>query len=206
MRIVQKKIIQTVNSEGDQRTIVNILNRRNQEAYHTRAISNKKDPSKYHVLHQSVEKKGSQLITAQKLYKMSEQDILRLFQSAETVGLQDIRKLGAIEDKKEKKEKKVIKKVMKKKEGEKKKVKKEKKEKKEKKVKKVKKMKGGENDITGFDPHRYGDMAPFQTLEQERNPNSQDVMKTLLDSKTSGEKINWDSKPSLSGGKKKRNL
>jgi len=206
MRIVQKKIIQTVNSEGDQRTIVNILNRRNQEAYHTRAISNKKDPSKYHVLHQSVEKKGSQLITAQKMYKMSEQDILRLFQSAETVGLQDIKKLGAIEDKKEKKEKKVIKKVMKKKDGEKKKVKKEKKEKKEKKVKKVKKMKGGENDITGFDPHRYGDMAPFQTLEQERNPNSQDVMKTLLDSKTTGEKINWDNKPSLSGGKKRRNL
>jgi hypothetical protein len=206
MRIVQKKIIQTVNSEGDQRTIVNILNRRNQEAYHTRAISNKKDPSKYHVLHQSVEKKGSQLITAQKMYKMSEQDILRLFQSAETVGLQDIKKLGAIEDKKEKKEKKVIKKVMKKKDGEKKKVKKEKKEKKEKKVKKVKKMKGGENDITGFDPHRYGDMAPFQTLEQERNPNSQDVMKTLLDTKTEGEKINWDNKPSLSGGKKRRNL
>ncbi len=203
MRIVQKKIIQTVNSEGDQRTIVNILNRRNQEAYHTRAISNKKDPSKYHVLHQSVEKKGSQLITAQKLYKMSEQDILRLFQSAETVGLQDIKKLGAIEDKKEKK---VIKKVVKKKEGEKKKVKKEKKEKKEKKVKKVKKMKGGDNDITGFDPHRYGDMAPFQTLEQQRSSNSQDVMKTLLDTKTEGEKINWDNKPSLSGGKKRRNL
>jgi hypothetical protein len=203
MRIVQKKIIQTVNSDGDQRTIVNILNRRNQEAYHTRAISNKKDPSKYQVLHQSVEKKGSQLIAAQKLYKMSEQDILRLFQSAETVGLQDIKKLGAIEDKKEKK---VIKKVVKKKEGEKKKVKKEKKEKKEKKVKKVKKMKGGENDITGFDPHRYGDMAPFQTLEQQRSSNSQDVMKTLLDTKTEGEKINWDNKPSLSGGKKRRNL
>ncbi len=203
MRIVQKKIIQTVNSEGDQRTIVNILNRRNQEAYHTRAISNKKDPSKYHVLHQSVEKKGSQLITAQKMYKMSEQDILRLFQSAESVGLQDIKKLGAIEDKKEKK---VIKKVVKKKEGEKKKVKKEKKEKKEKKVKKVKKMKGGDNDITGFDPHRYGDMAPFQTLEQQRSSNSQDVMKTLLDTKTEGEKINWDNKPSLSGGKKRRNL
>jgi hypothetical protein len=203
MRIVQKKIIKTLNQDGDQRTIVNILNRRNQEAYHTRAISNKRDPSKYHVVHQSVEKKGNQLITAQKLYKMSEQDILRLFQSAESVGLQDIKKLGAIEDKKEKK---VIKKVVKKKEGEKKKVKKEKKEKKEKKVKKVKKMKGGENDITGFDPHRYGDMAPFQTLEQERNPNSQDVMKTLLDTKTDGEKINWDSKPSLSGGKKKRNL
>ncbi len=67
-------------------------------------------------------------------------------------------------------------------------------------------MKGGENDITGFDPHRYGDMAPFETLEQQRSSNSQDVMKTLLDTKTEGEKINWDSKPSLSGGKKKRNL
>ncbi len=148
---------------------------------------------------------------------MSEQDILRLFQSAETVGLQDIKKLGAIEDKKEKK-------VIKKKESKEMKMKdkdqrmkdKEKRMKdkeqrmkmkmKEKKVKKVKKMKGGENDITGFDPHRYGDMAPFETLEQQRSSNSQDVMKTLLDTKTEGEKINWDSKPSLSGGKKKRNI
>lgn len=201
MRIVQKKIIQTVNQDGDQRTIVNILNRRNQEAYHTRGVSDKKDPSKFHVLHQSVEKKGSQMITAQKLYKMSEKDILQLFQTAETVGLQNMKKFGAIEEKKEKKKssssvKKVVKKTMKK----------EKKVKKEKKTKKTKKMKGGENDVTGFDPNRFGDMAPFETLEQERSSNSQDVMKTLLDTTTRGEKVNWDNKPSLSGGKKKRNI
>lgn len=204
MRIVQKKIIQTVNQDGDQRTIVNILNRRNQEAYHTRAVSDKKDPSKFHVLHQSAEKKGSQMITAQKLYKMSEKDILQLFQSAETVGLQNMKKFGAIEAKKEKKSssstKKAVKKTMKKE-------KKVKKDKKEKKTKKTKKMKGGENDITGFDPNRFGDMAPFKTLEQERTSNHQDVMKTLIDTTTQGDKINLDNnKLILSGGKKKRNL
>ena len=51
-------------------------------------------------------------------------------------------------------------------------------------------MKGGENDITGFDQNRFGDMAPFQTLEQERSSssNTQDVMKTLIDTTTQGEK------------------
>ncbi len=55
MRIVSKKIYQTVNSNGDQRTIMNIMNRSQNEVVRTQAVSNKGDPSKYHVLQQVVE-------------------------------------------------------------------------------------------------------------------------------------------------------
>jgi hypothetical protein len=82
MRVVSKRVFQTVNSDGDQRTIVNIVNRRNSEMYRTQAVSNKKDPSKFEVVQQKIERVGNKVVAQEKKYKMKEKDIMKLFMSA----------------------------------------------------------------------------------------------------------------------------
>jgi hypothetical protein len=153
IRAISKKIIQTVNSNGNTRTIVDITNQRNNAVYKAQAISSKKDPKKYDVVHRSIEKKGNTIVQKDKSYRMKEKDLFQLFHSAEMSGIDNIKKF--VEEKKKSKiEKKIIKKASKK-------------------IKKKiikKKMKGGfESDVKGFDPHRFGDMAPFQPLESDKN-------------------------------------
>jgi len=154
IRAISKKIIQTVNSNGNTRTIVDITNQRNNAVYKAQAISSKKDPKKYDVVHRSIEKKGNTIVQKDKSYQMKEKDLFQLFHSAEMSGIDNIKKF--VEEKKKSKieKKKIIKKASKK-------------------IKKKiikKKMKGGfESDVKGFDPHRFGDMAPFQPLESDKN-------------------------------------
>lgn len=154
IRAISKKIIQTVNSNGNTRTIVDITNQRNNAVYKAQAISSKKDPKKYDVVHRSIEKKGNTIVQKDKSYRMKEKDLFQLFHSAEMSGIDNIKKF--VEEKKKSKieKKKIIKKASKK-------------------IKKKiikKKMKGGfESDVKGFDPHRFGDMAPFQPLESDKN-------------------------------------
>jgi len=154
IRAISKKIIQTVNSNGNKRTIVDITNQRNNAIYKAQAISSKKDPKKYDVVHRSIEKKGNTIVQKDKSYRMKEKDLFQLFHSAEMSGIDNIKKF--VEEKKKSKteKKKIIKKASKK-------------------IKKKiikKKMKGGfESDVKGFDPHRFGDMAPFQPLESDKN-------------------------------------
>ena len=158
MRVVSKRVFQTVNSNGDQRTIVNIVNRRNSEMYRTQAVSNKKDPSKFEVVQQKIERVGNKVVAQEKKYKMKEKDIMKLFMSAnESPNIT----MKSVEDKKKVSTKKTKKTTS---------TKKIKMKKTTKPIKKTKKMKGGSDDamVKGLDPHRYGDMAPFQTLEQER--------------------------------------
>jgi hypothetical protein len=207
MRIVSKKIFQTVNSNGDRRTVVNILNRRNNEVIRTQAVSNKSDPSKFHVLHQMAEKKGSKVATSEKMYKMKEGDIIELFRSAEVVGTDNLKKFGAVEDKslKKKSSSSTIKKA-----SSTKKVKKTSSKKiLTKKKSSAKKMKGGNYEATGqsgvvrgFDPtNQFRDMASFQTLEQERGEqkggNMQEAMKLTLDSVTKGDAPKLGGKKSI---------
>ena len=195
MRIVSKRVFQTLNSDGDQRTIVNIVNRRNNEMYRTQAVSNKKDPSKFEVVQQKIEKVGNKVVAQEKKYKMKEKDIMKLFVSANQTS-----NIDKIEDKKKVSTKKTKKTSS---------TKKIKMKKSTKPMKKTKKMKGGSDDamVKGFDPHRYGDMAPFQTLEQERGQKGgnrviplqelQNATKVAIDSVTLGTPFK------VSGGKKK---
>lgn len=172
MRIVSKKIYQTVNSNGDQRTIMNIMNRSSNEVIRTQAVSNKGDPSKYHVLQQVVEKKGDKVVAKEKMYKMKEGDIIELFRSAEVSGMHNLKKYGATEDKSTVARKKTStkKKTMKKAPSTTKKMKKT-----SSKKKSLKKLKGGNYEATGqegvvrgFDPtNTMRDLAPFKTLEQD---------------------------------------
>ncbi len=195
MRIVSKRVFQTLNSDGDQRTIVNIVNRRNNEMYRTQAVSNKKDPSKFEVVQQKIEKVGNKVVAQEKKYKMKEKDIMKLFVSANQTS-----NIDKMEDKKKVSTKKTKKTSS---------TKKIKMKKSTKPMKKTKKMKGGSEDamVKGFDPHRYGDMAPFQTLEQERGQKGgnrviplqelQNATKVAIDSVTLGTPFK------VSGGKKK---
>lgn len=172
MRIVSKKIYQTVNSNGDQRTIMNIMNRSSNEVIRTQAVSNKGDPSKYHVLQQVVEKKGDKVVAKEKMYKMKEGDIIELFRSAEVSGMHNLKKYGATEDKSTVARKKTStkKKTMKKAPSTTKKMKKT-----SSKKKSLKKLKGGNYEATGqegvvrgFDPtNTMRDLAPFKSLEQD---------------------------------------
>ncbi len=178
MRAVSKRISQTVNANGVPRTIVNIMNRSNNEVIRTQAVSNKENPEKFHVMQQVIEKENNGTIKAsEKMYKMKDADVIRLFNSAEMGKLEDY---GAVPEVEKKKKKKVMKKKGK--------MLKEKEKEKEKKVvmKKMKsksktkmsKMKGGNYDassqmsqegVRGFDPtNTFRDLAPFQTVEQER--------------------------------------
>ena len=75
IRAISKKIIQTVNSNGNTRTIVDITNQRNNAVYKAQAISSKKDPKKYDVLHRSIEKKGNTIVQKDKSYQMKEKDL-----------------------------------------------------------------------------------------------------------------------------------
>jgi hypothetical protein len=172
MRIVSKKIYQTVNSNGDQRTIMNIMNRSSNEVIRTQAVSNKGDSSKYHVLQQVVEKKGDKVVAKEKMYKMKEADIIELFRSAEVSGMQNLKKYGATEDKSTVARKKTTKKTKttKKAPSTTKKMKKT-----SSKKKSLKKLKGGNYEATGqegvvrgFDPtNTMRDLSPFKTLEQD---------------------------------------
>ena len=172
MRIVSKKIYQTVNSNGDQRTIMNIMNRSSNEVIRTQAVSNKGDSSKYHVLQQVVEKKGDKVVAKEKMYKMKEADIIELFRSAEVSGMQNLKKYGATEDKSTVARKKTTKKTKttKKAPSTTKKMKKT-----SSKKKSLKKLKGGNYEATGqegvvrgFDPtNTMRDLAPFKSLEQD---------------------------------------
>lgn len=170
MRIVSKKIYQTVNSNGDQRTIMNIMNRSSNEVIRTQAVSNKGDPSKYHVLQQVVEKKGDKVVAKEKMYKMKEGDIIELFRSAEVSGMHNLKKYGATEDKSTAvRKKKTTKKTTKKAPSTTKKMKKTSSK------KKLKKLTGGNYEATGqegvvrgFDPtNTMRDLAPFKSLEQD---------------------------------------
>jgi hypothetical protein len=157
IRAISKKIIQTVNSNGNTRTIVDITNQRNNAIYKAQAISSKKDPKKFDVVHRSIEKKGNSIIQKDKSYRMKEKDLFQLFHSAEKSGIQNMKKF--IKDKTTSKEKTDKKKILKKSS---KKIKK--------KIIKKRKMKGGfESNVKGFDPHRFGDMAPFQPLDSDKN-------------------------------------
>ncbi len=214
MRFVSKRIVETINSNGDQRTVFNIVNRRNNEVYRTQAVSNKKDPKKYHVIQQSVERKGTKTIEDIKMYQMKEKDIIELFKSAEKKGTDNLKKMGAVEVKKDTKELKDKKKILKKTST-------TSKRKVVLKKKSKKSMKGGNYEATGqdgvvrgFDPtNNFRDMAPFQTLEQERgqkggkgmnlardpiNYNMDDAMNKTLTSVTKISEV-------LKGGKKKIN-
>lgn len=199
MRIVSKKIYQTVNSNGDQRTIMNIMNRSQNEVVRTQAVSNKGDPSKYHVLQQVVEKKGDKVVAKEKMYKMKEGDIIELFRSAEVSGMHNLKKFGATEDKSTVARKKTKKTTTTKK------VKKAPSTKKIKKTsskkKSIKKLKGGnyeatgqEGSVRGFDPtNQFRDFAPFKTVEQDpplkggnRDPALETAKNVALDTMTKG--------------------
>lgn len=156
MRAVSKKIITTVNSNGNSRTIINITNQRNNEILRTQAISNKKDPKKYEVMQQKIERVGDKVIAKEKTFHMKEKNIIDLFHSAE-----EMHKNFDEKETKSPKRKSTMKKTKKTSSTKRIKVKSH-----------SKKMKGG-SDVIGFDPHRFGDMAPFQTLEQERQQTTQ---------------------------------
>ena len=198
MHIVSKKIFQTVNSNGNQRTIMNIMNRSSNEVIRTQAVSNKSDPSKYHVLQQVVEKKGDKVVAKEKMYKMKEGDIIELFRSAEVSGMHNLKKYGAVENKttSKKVKKAPVKKKMKKTLS---------------KKKSPKKLKGGNYDATGqegpvkgFDPTNiFRDLASFKTVEQDpplkggnRDPVLEAAKNIAIDTVTKG--------TPTKGGSKKR--
>lgn len=165
IRAISKKIIQTVNSNGNTRTIVDITNQRNNAIYKAQAISSKKDPKKFDVVHRSIEKKGNSIIQKDKSYRMKEKDLFQLFHSAEMSGIQNMKKFI-----KDKTSHKSTHKTTSKEKTDKKKILKKSSKKIKKKMIKKRKMKGGfESDVKGFDPHRFGDMAPFQPLDSDKN-------------------------------------
>jgi hypothetical protein len=200
-KVVQKKVFQTMNSNGQKRTVMNIIDKSQNKEVRTRAISMKQNPKDFLIVQQGVKKDGKQIVPFQKLYHMKEKDIHDLFSSVEGVSNKNLTNFGAKEIKiktiKEVNnsnnntkinlmEKEISSMSQKLKE-----LKKHKKEKSEKKIKaikskdtkksskkilkpKSKKLKGGnkEGEVTGFDTHG-NDWAPFQTVEQDK------MMKTM---------------------------
>ncbi len=186
MRFVTKRVVQSMNSNGNPKTMINITNQSDNKIIKTRAVSDKNKPSDFRVVQQGVEKEGSKVVSFQKFYMMSEKDIMSLFKNAEVVGTNNLKSHGAkevkiSEDGKITLKKDTIKKKVTKKEDSKKKEKKEKKLKEklksikksmsEKKIKKIKLKKGGsDGSIIAFDKEDKM-YAPFQTLEQEKTVN-----------------------------------
>ncbi len=201
LKVVQKKVFQTVNSNGHKRTVMNILDKTQNKEVRTRAISLKQNPKDFLIVQQGIKKDGKHMSPFQKLYHMKEKDIHELFSSAEGVANKNLTNFGAKEIKiKSMKEinnnntntkinlmQKEISSMTEKLKD----LKKMKKEKSEKKIKaikskdtkksskkilktKSKKLKGGNKngEVIGFDPHG-NDWAPFQTVEQDK------MMKTM---------------------------
>ncbi len=94
MKIVSKKIFQTMNSTGEKRTIVDITNKSDDRAIKTKAVSMKGHPNDFLVVQQKIQKDG---IGYQKLYQMKDKDIKSLFASAELIGNKNLTNLGAKE-------------------------------------------------------------------------------------------------------------
>jgi hypothetical protein len=201
-KVVQKKVFQTVNSNGQKRTVMNIIDKTQNKEVRTRAVSLKKNPKDFLIVQQGVVKNGQKMSPFQKLYHMKEKDIHELFSSAEGVANKNLTNFGAKEIKikavkdvndsnnnvkinlmekeisamsdklKELKQKKKEKSKESKKSSS---TIKAKKSSSKKILKsKSKKMKGGNKDgeVLGFDPHG-NDWGTFQTVEQEK------MMKTM---------------------------
>ncbi len=165
-KFISKSIHKTINSNGQQKTIVNIVNQTNNQSIRTRAISSKNNPKEFNILIQKSSKKGDTIVTNQSVFRLKENDIMKIFKSAENITPQKIKSFPLIQDKDKKHKMKIIKKI--------------KKDKKDRSIhkssklsksssKKSKKIKGGFSSVvSGFNPMSR-DYAPFQTLEQERS-------------------------------------
>ncbi len=185
MRLVSKRVIQTLNSNGSPKTMINITNQSDNKIIKTKAVTDKNKPTDFRVVQQGVEKEGSKVVSFQKFYMMNEKDIMSLFKNAEVVGTNNLKSYGAKEVKLSDDGKIVMKKESKKKlskkEDKDKKMKKEKKLKdklktikkslSEKKIKKSKLKRGGSDSIIAFDKEDKM-YAPFQTVEQEKSLNN----------------------------------
>ncbi len=201
-KVVQKKVFQTMNSNGQKRTVMNIVDKSQNKEVRTRAISMKQNPKDFLIVQQGIKKDGRQIVPFQKLYHMKEKDIHDLFSSAEGVSNKNLTNFGAKEIKIKSMKKinnnnnnntkiNLMEKEISSMSEKLKQLKKHKKDKGEKKIKaikskdtkksskkilklKSKKLKGGNKDgeVIGFDPHG-NDWAPFQTVEQDK------MMKTM---------------------------
>ncbi len=221
MRAVSKRISQTVNSNGTPRTVINIMNRSNDEVIRTQAVSTKENPEKFNVVQQKIEKENNGTIKAsEKMYKMKDADVIRLFKSAEMGNLENF---GAIPEDKKKKKKHLIKTKTKSKTKSKTKTHSDKEKDKKVVLKKLKskvkmskkKMKGGNYDassqmsqegVRGFDPtNSFRDLAPFQTVEQERQQkggNLKEAVEVALNSDLKASPSTPSTPVVVSGGRK----
>ncbi len=96
-KVVQKKVFQTVNSNGQKRTVMNIIDKTQNKEVRTRAVSLKKNPKDFLIVQQGVVKNGQKMSPFQKLYHMKEKDIHELFSSAEGVANKNLTNFGAKE-------------------------------------------------------------------------------------------------------------
>ncbi len=96
-KVVQKKVFQTINSNGQKRTVMNIIDKNQTKEVRTRAVSMKESPKDFLIVQQGVVKNGTKMSPFQKLYHMKEKDIQELFSSAEGVANKNLTNFGAKE-------------------------------------------------------------------------------------------------------------